>query len=363
MSILITGATGFLGKQLIALLAERHERILLLVRHKEAVATHFAGTFFYKKLIPLSGDLYQFSLGINDTTWQLYKDDITEIWHCAANLSFSPGDREQVMKCNLEGTIKMIEKAKECPRLQRFYYVSTAFVHGDSNDLIKEDELLPEHNIRFLNYYEESKYRAEKELRQSGLPFCIFRPAIIMGHSITGETGSIATYFGFYKALKLAFSNGRHIPQHGEPLRIEGINGLRNHICVDHITKMMNEIALSGKDTGKTFHLAYADQGRVSDIFSAINRCLGSNYILVPELKKNSLNLTEVLARKFSSDYHPYIMRHDPVLDRSNTLSVLKTDISVEEPFDKFLYRMYKTHKEVIVSVFSGEVLGRDLTR
>jgi nucleoside-diphosphate-sugar epimerase len=222
-------------------------------------------------------------------------------------------------------------------------------VHGNSTGIIKENILLPANTLSFLNYYEESKYKAEQQVRQSRLPYCIFRPAIIMGHSLTGEAGSLITYSRFYAALKKAFNNGNHIPLHGEPLRLEGINGHRNHICVDHAAAMMNDIARSGKDENKTFHLAYAEQGRVADIFNAINRCLGSNFILEEKTKHTVYNLTELLARKFSSDYYPYILRNDPVLDRSNTLSVLEKDLFPGYPFAEFLVKMYTTQEKIIV--------------
>jgi nucleoside-diphosphate-sugar epimerase len=346
LSILITGATGFLSSQLLPLLAARQDKLLVLVRNKPIASLHFSDIPFNDQLHLLQGDLCQPSLGINDEEWQQHKDNITEIWHCAANLSFSPRHKEDVMRTNFEGTLMLLEKAKQCPRLNRFYYVSTAFVHGDSDNTAKEDVLLPRGSFSFLNYYEESKYRAEEKLRQSCIPFCIFRPAVIMGHSVTGDASSMVTYFGFFTALQKAFSNGRHIPGPGEPLRIEGINGRRNHICVDHLASMMNAIALSGRDAGKTFHLAYAEQGQVADIFNAINRCLGSNFII--DKNPGHLNLTEVLARKLSSDYHPYIMRHDPVLDRSNTLSVLKNDLALDIPVEAFLYKMYRAYNHII---------------
>jgi thioester reductase-like protein len=317
------------------------------VRNKQAAAKQFENSSFRAKLEFLEGDLSRPSMGMKGVDWSSHKDAITEIWHCAANLSFSSRLGQEVMKCNLEGTQVILAKAWQCGRLKRFYYISTAFVHGNGSGVIKEDGLLPRNSISFHNTYEESKYLAEKEVRRSHIPFCIFRPAIIMGHSITGEAGSRVTYFGFYKALKKAFTNGRHIPLPGETLRMEGINGFRNHICVDHAASMMNDIARSGKEAGKTFHLAYGVQGSVAEIFSAINRCLGSNFVIDGKRKTNSRNLTEVLARKYSSDYYPYIMRNDPQLDRRNTLSLLERDIALPEPLDEFLYKMYRAQSSI----------------
>jgi nucleoside-diphosphate-sugar epimerase len=273
---------------------------------------------------------------------------ITEIWHLAANLSFNALLRDEVLRCNLGGTHALLEKARTCPHLHRFYYVSTAFVHGNSNDTIKEDGLYPPGNIAFLNSYEESKYRAEVQVRDSGLAYTIFRPAIIMGHSETGEASSMVTYFGFYNALQKAFNNGKHRAGPGEILRVEGINGRRNHICVDHLASMMNDIALSGMDEGKTFHLAYKQQGRVEDIFHAINRCLGSNFVIYENVDRNSINLTEVLARKFSTDYRPYILRDDPVLDRTNTLQTLGYDLSLNGTLKDYLFKMYSLYGKTL---------------
>jgi long-chain acyl-CoA synthetase len=344
VSILITGATGFLGQHLLPLLAARHDQLLILSRDKVKAGEHFSGFAFRERITIIEGDLYKPSLGIDPVFWEQVAPGIHEIWHLAANLSFNALLRDEVLRCNLGGTLALLEKAKTCEGLERFYYVSTAFVHGNCDTLVKEDGLLPPGNISFLNSYEESKYRAEEQVRGSGLAFTIFRPAIIMGHSATGEASSMVTYFGFYNALQKAFTNGKHQAAPEEVLHIGGINGRRNHICVDHLARMMNDISLSGKDEGKTFHLAYEKQGRVDDIFAAINRCLGSNFVIHENMDRHSLNLTEVLARKFSTDYQPYIWRHDPVLDRSNTLQILGYDLSLDISLGEYLYKMYNLY-------------------
>jgi thioester reductase-like protein len=112
LSVFITGATGFLGTQLLPLLAARYPRLLLLVRDKEAASSYFSGSSFKDQLDFLEGDLYKPFLGISNTVWKQYKDEITEIWHCGANLSFSVRQRQEVMNCNLNGTIMVLEKAK-----------------------------------------------------------------------------------------------------------------------------------------------------------------------------------------------------------------------------------------------------------
>ena len=120
--------------------------------------------------------------------------------HCAASVSFDlPLDESRSV--NVEGTRRMLEFARGCPGLERFSYVSTAYVAGEPGGLFREDELAV--GQRFRNPYERSKFEAELALRSEGrdLPLQILRPSIVVGDSSTGRTSSFNVLYGPLKAL------------------------------------------------------------------------------------------------------------------------------------------------------------------
>ena len=62
------------------------------------------------------------------------------------------------------------------------------YICGTNPGIMSED-VMPERN-GFKNIYEETKYDAEKMVRESGLPFTIFRPSVLIGDSKTGATAT-----------------------------------------------------------------------------------------------------------------------------------------------------------------------------
>jgi long-chain acyl-CoA synthetase len=137
----------------------------------------------------------------------------------------------------------MLELARGCPRLERFSYISTAYVAGEPGRLFREDELAV--GQRFRNPYERSKFEAELALRSRGadLPLQILRPSIVVGDSATGRTSSFNVLYGPLKA----FARGKvpAIPaRRGAPVDI---------VPVDYVADRVHELATNGPNG--TFHL------------------------------------------------------------------------------------------------------------
>jgi nucleoside-diphosphate-sugar epimerase len=144
---------------------------------------------------------------------------------------------------NVDGTRRMVELARSCRGLERFTYVSTAYVAGEPGRLFREDELAV--GQRFRNAYEQSKFEAELALRRdgAGLPLQILRPSIVVGDSRTGRTTTFNVLYGPLKA----FARGAipAIPaRRGAPVDI---------VPVDYVADRVHELATRGPDG--TFHL------------------------------------------------------------------------------------------------------------
>ena len=107
--------------------------------------------------------------------------------HHTAAVYYLGAKRELVERVNVDGTRTMLELAADCTHLRRFVHWSTAQVSGARSGVILEEEL--DCGQRFRNVYEETKFRAERMVRDASrrLPVTILRPGIIVGDSKTGE--------------------------------------------------------------------------------------------------------------------------------------------------------------------------------
>jgi long-chain acyl-CoA synthetase len=213
MTVLITGATGFLG----GVVVTRLDDPLALVRGPNA-ADRLPGVRV------LEGDL----------TNELPElpEEITAIIHCAASVSFSL-PLEEAREINVEGTRRLLTAAQRLPNLERFVHVSTAYVAGTRRGPFFEAD----HDLgqSFRNTYERSKWEAEALVRASGLPWAIVRPSIVVGDSRTGETSSFNV---LYYPLQ-AFARGLVTSVPADP------DGIVDVVPVDHVADVI-EAALNG---------------------------------------------------------------------------------------------------------------------
>ena len=181
-------------------------------------------------------------LGLAEESRERLSREVTTVLHCAASVSFDlPLDESRSV--NVEGTRRMLGFARSCHRLERFSYVSTAYVAGEPGGLFREDEL--EVGQRFRNPYERSKFEAELALRSEGsdLPLQILRPSIVVGDSSTGRTSSFNVLYGPLKA----FARGA-VP--AIPARRDAPVDI---VPVDYVADRVHELATNGPDG--TFHL------------------------------------------------------------------------------------------------------------
>lgn len=198
---LVTGATGFLGRYLVKSLLKQGDYVFVLIRPNQSSAQERAKEIFsdyfekYKeKFNFLEGDFTKPDLNLDSNTLQVIKEKKAYIWHLGANLSFRAKDKEDIFNTNVEGTKKIVSLANQLGC--RLYYTSTAFVCGRTTEKCKEDEFSSEKTLR--NNYEQSKYLAEKYIKQEcQTSFVIFRPAIIIGDAYQGK-GRGCT-FGYYR--------------------------------------------------------------------------------------------------------------------------------------------------------------------
>jgi thioester reductase-like protein len=241
-AVLLTGATGFVGREILSRFLDRDDRrVFALVRAEDD--NEAAGRLpAHARLTVIAGDIERDGLGLSGDARERMRGEVTTVLHCAASVSFDlPLDESR--RVNVEGTQRMLQFARSCPRLQRFSYVSTAYVAGEPDRVFREDELAV--GQRFRNPYERSKFEAELALRRdgAGLPVQVFRPSIVVGDSKTGRTSSFNVLYGPLKA----FARGA-VP--AIPARRDSPVDI---VPVDYVADRVHELVTHGPDG--TFHL------------------------------------------------------------------------------------------------------------
>jgi thioester reductase-like protein len=242
-AVFLTGATGFVGREILSRFLERDggNVVYALVRadNDDDAARRLPA---HERLTAVAGDIEKEGLDLAPATAERLRAEVTTVVHCAASVSFDLS-LEESRSVNVGGTRRVLELARTCTRLERFSYVSTAYVGGEPGALFTESELAVGQTFR--NPYERSKFEAELMLRREGadLPLQILRPSIVVGDSGTGRTSSFNV---LYAPLK-AFARGA-IP--AIPARRDAPVDI---VPVDYVADRVHELATNGPNG--TFHL------------------------------------------------------------------------------------------------------------
>jgi len=225
--VMLTGATGFVGMELLVRYLERTDRrVYALVRAADdrAAQARIARTLsclfgpshrYRDRVVAVRGDITEPGLGVRGGLDPL-AERISEIVHGAASVSFTLG-LQAARAINVDGTRRMLDLAERCLArggLRRFSYISTAYVAGTHVGPFSEDDL--DVGQGFRNTYEQSKFEAEGLVARARehLPVTILRPSIIVGERDSGWTSSFNV---LYWPLR-AFAHGAYpaLPARGD---------------------------------------------------------------------------------------------------------------------------------------------------
>jgi thioester reductase-like protein len=269
-SVLLTGATGFVGMELLARFLERTDcRVFALVRGEDgrAVAARIERTLrslfgidhpYAERVTAVRGDITRPGLGLRgDGDWLARQ--VSEIVHGAASVSFGL-ELKASRAINVQGTRRMIEFAERCQAcggLRRLSYISTAYVAGDHRGRFSEDDL--DVGQSFRNAYERSKFEAESLVARARrrLPITVLRPSIVVGERVSGWTASFNV---LYWPLR-AFSRGAYpaLPARRDaPVDV---------VPVDYVADAIFALSQAPEAEGETYHLtAGADATNVGEL-------------------------------------------------------------------------------------------------
>ena len=212
---LITGATGFLGGEVLARLLERERgTVYALVRAPDGAAASERLDGILRSLlgsaqpwrgrvVAVPGDITEPGLGLGFATRERLAERVGRIIHCAASVSFTLPDAE-ARAINVDGTRRVLELGRLCSRrggLEYLVHVSTAYVAGTHRGMFGPGDL--DLGQSFRNSYERSKFEAELLLRERGgdLPVQVVRPSIVVGDSRSGWTNAFNVVYGPLRAF------------------------------------------------------------------------------------------------------------------------------------------------------------------
>jgi nucleoside-diphosphate-sugar epimerase len=207
-TILVTGGTGTLGRELVRRLAADADapRVLVLARDPSAAPARAlaevpAGRRGELRL--LRGDLRAgAALGLDRADADALSAEVTELVHCAAATTFTlPLDEARAT--NVEGTRAVLAFAAGCRSLERVACFSTVYVAGRRTGAFGEDDRGCE-GAGYVNSYEQSKGEMEDIVRaaMSRLPLALYRLSTLIGDS---RTGAVYGFNAVHHALRLLY--------------------------------------------------------------------------------------------------------------------------------------------------------------
>lgn len=355
MTLFITGATGFIGRTLVARLAYRSdvERIYLLIRNSKDTPAEERGRRLCQQLFPpawleeasrkivaVAGEVTRERLGLDAASYDRIAADVDHVVHAAASTKFA-APLDQLRLDNVDGTREVLAFAERCQALgtlRRFDYVSTAFVAGINSGVVTERDL--DRGQLFANHYEQTKFEAESLVAsyRARMPIAIYRPSVVVGDSRTGFTPHFRV---LYWPLRLLTSKVVPIIPVNAKTAIDVVP-------VDFVVAAMEALMFDDATIGGTFHLT-AGHDNETNIRALIADAVRFFHLrwrpIVPFRVFDAIYntvLRNVLSAEFrekaerARPYRPYLEGHGTWFDSTATRRLLETKGVGCPPWDAY---------------------------
>jgi NAD(P)-dependent dehydrogenase (short-subunit alcohol dehydrogenase family)/thioester reductase-like protein len=270
MTYFVTGATGFVGKFLVSNLLKRDNRkagtIYVLVRKQsmkkfdETLKWWGLDPKTQKRIVAINGDLGQAKLGVASADLTKLRGKVTHFFHLAAIYDMS-ADAESQRVANIDGTRNAVQLA-EAIKAGCFHHTSSIAAAGLYDGTFREDmfEEAEELDHPYFRTKHDSEGLVRKECK---IPWRIYRPGMVVGHSKTGEIDKIDGPYYFFKLIQ---KMRKMLPQWMPTVGIEG--GRINIVPVDYVVDAMDHIAHKKGLDGGCFHLTDPEPMRIGEILN-----------------------------------------------------------------------------------------------
>jgi NAD(P)-dependent dehydrogenase (short-subunit alcohol dehydrogenase family) len=268
MQYFVTGATGFIGKRLVQKLLLRKGAVVhVLIRPgseaKLKDLREFCGVGA-TRLLPVSGDLTRKKLGVSADQVKLLKGTIDHAYHLAAIYDLGADEASQ-LEVNVEGTRNTVDFVKAIDA-GHFHHVSSIAAAGLYEGVFREDMFAEAEN--YDHPYFMTKHVSEKIVREEcKVPWSVYRPAMVVGDSQTGEMDKIDGPYYFFKLIQRM---RQLLPPWMPSIGLEG--GRINIVPVDFVVDALNAISHQKDIASRCYHLVDPVGYRVGDVLDIFSK-------------------------------------------------------------------------------------------
>jgi thioester reductase-like protein/short-subunit dehydrogenase len=271
---LVTGATGFVGGSLMErLLARDDAEIHALVREgsQSRLAARMRRWPNGERVIPLIGDLARPALGFEPEQIERLRGRVDHLIHLGALYDMTADD-ETNEAINVGGTRNVVELANALD-VGCLHHVSSVAVAGEYEG--RFTEAMFDEGQRLPSPYHRTKFEAERVVRdEATVPWRVYRPAIVVGHSVTGEMDKIDGPYYLFPTLQRLSA----LPSW---LRVLGPDlGSTNMVPVDFVSGAMDHLVHASGLDHQAFHLVSPKPQPVVTVLNAFSRAAGGPRVI-----------------------------------------------------------------------------------
>jgi thioester reductase-like protein len=268
LTYFVTGATGFLGRFLLETLLARQPDASITALVRESSRSRLTDLVTrlgaQERVTPVVGDLTESNLGLAGDDIERLRGNAEHFFHLAAVYDMT-ADEDTNRRANVNGTRHAVELANTIDA-GCLHHVSSIAVAGAYEGYFREDMF--DEGQPLPSSYHRTKFESERLVRElTEVPWRVYRPAIVVGHSVTGETDKIDGPYYFFKPIQKV----RHLLPEWVPLAGPEL-GDTNLVPVDYVVAAIDHIAHQPGLDGQAFHLTNPRRMRSGDVINTFAR-------------------------------------------------------------------------------------------
>jgi len=331
VSVLVTGATGFIGREIVRRLLAARRPVVALARGRdgatagERVAAAVGSLPADTDLDVVEADLALPGCGLGRGDWGRLRATVQTVINCAGDTRFEPEAMEPYIAGHIQGPLRLLEGLAG-GQLGCWAQVSTAFVCGRRTGTILECD--SDVGQAFHNTYERVKLEAEQAIWRvgagRGVGVRVFRPSIVVGAAPATAGGNPSNlFFGFIRMLAAL----ARLPAGAPPLRVAAAPSAPfNIVPVEYVARAVVALAEHADGTGRTFHLVVRDAPTQAAVLQTITRHLGVRGVSVFDAWREPLENLSPLERAVARALEPYrdYLRQDVRFDDAAAARLLQ---------------------------------------